>query len=48
MGVYVTFAKKEDAERCIAAVDGSENGGRILRLKSTSLAQAKVTNHFFG
>ncbi|KAI9783635.1 MAG: transcriptional repressor general negative regulator of transcription subunit 4 [Peltula sp. TS41687] len=32
MGVYVTFAKKEDAERCIAAVDGSENGGHILRL----------------
>lgn len=37
MGVYVTFAKKEDAERCIAAVDGSENGGRILRSHSSSL-----------
>lgn len=31
LGVYVTFARKEDAERCIAAVDGSENGGRTLR-----------------
>ncbi|KAF3238886.1 transcriptional repressor proteinral negative regulator of transcription subunit 4 [Orbilia oligospora] len=31
MGVYVTFARKEDAEKCIAAVDGSQNGDRILR-----------------
>ncbi len=31
LGVHVTFARKEDAEKCIAAVDGSENGGRILR-----------------
>lgn len=31
LGVYVTFARKEDAERCIVAVDGSENGGRVLR-----------------
>ena len=31
LGVYVTFARVQDAERCIAAVDGSENGGRTLR-----------------
>ena len=31
IGVYVTFAKKEDAARCIAAVDGSQNGDRTLR-----------------
>ncbi|KAK6361522.1 transcriptional repressor general negative regulator of transcription subunit 4 [Orbilia blumenaviensis] len=31
MGVYVTFTRKEDAEKCIAAVDGSQNGERILR-----------------
>ncbi len=31
LGVHVTFASKEDAEKCIAAVDGSENGGRTLR-----------------
>ncbi|KAL1841643.1 hypothetical protein VTJ49DRAFT_6749 [Mycothermus thermophilus] len=31
LGVYVTFEKKEDAARCIAAVNGSQNGDRILR-----------------
>ncbi|KAF8448568.1 RING/Ubox like zinc-binding domain-containing protein [Terfezia claveryi] len=31
MGVYVTFARKQDAETCIAAVDGSVNGDRVLR-----------------
>ena len=31
LGVYVTFAKKEDAARCIAAVNGSTNGDRVLR-----------------
>ena len=31
MGVYVTFARKEDAAKCIAAVDGSHNGDRILK-----------------
>ncbi|CDK25631.1 unnamed protein product [Kuraishia capsulata CBS 1993] len=30
-GVYVTFARKEDASRCIAAVDGSISDGRVLR-----------------
>lgn len=30
-GVYVTFAKKEDATKCIAAVDGSISDGKILR-----------------
>jgi CCR4-NOT transcription complex subunit 4 len=32
VGVYVTFARKEDAEQCIKAVDGSSNGDRQLRL----------------
>lgn len=31
IGVYVTFARKQDAASCIAAVDGSQNGDRILR-----------------
>lgn len=31
IGVYVTFAKKEDAARCIAAVDGSLNDNKYLR-----------------
>lgn len=31
LGVYVTFARKEDAAKCIAAVNGSKNGDRILR-----------------
>lgn len=31
LGVYVTFEKKEDASRCILAVNGSQNGDRILR-----------------
>lgn len=31
LGVHVTFARKEDAAKCIAAVDGSDNGGRVLR-----------------
>ncbi|MCJ1312275.1 transcriptional repressor general negative regulator of transcription subunit 4 [Agyrium rufum] len=31
IGVYVTFARKEDAATCIAAVDGSQNGERTLR-----------------
>lgn len=31
LGVYVTFSRKEDAARCIAAVDGSVNDGKYLR-----------------
>ncbi|KAK2736670.1 transcriptional repressor general negative regulator of transcription subunit 4 [Myotisia sp. PD_48] len=31
IGVYVTFARKSDAASCIAAVDGSPNGDRVLR-----------------
>lgn len=31
LGVYVTFEKKEEAEKCIQAVDGSLNGDRVLR-----------------
>lgn len=31
LGIYVTFEKKEDAARCIQAVNGSQNGDRVLR-----------------
>ena len=31
IGVYVTFESREDAARCIAAVDGSLNAERTLR-----------------
>jgi hypothetical protein len=31
LGVYVTFSTKNEAEKCIAAVDGSQNGDRTLR-----------------
>ena len=31
IGVYVTFERKEDAAKCIAAVDGSRNFDRPLR-----------------
>lgn len=31
VGVYVTFKRKEDAETCINAVDGSINGDGTLR-----------------
>ena len=43
IGVYVTFARKQDAASCIAAVDGSQNGDRVLRLVSSHclFAQAK-------
>lgn len=30
-GIYVTFAKKDDAARCIAAVDGTYLDGRIVK-----------------
>lgn len=31
LGVYVTFSNKHEAELCIKAVDGSQNGERTLR-----------------
>jgi CCR4-NOT transcription complex subunit 4 len=31
LGIYVTFEKKEDAARCIQAVNGSQNGERTLK-----------------
>lgn len=31
MGIYVTFERKEDAAKCIQAVNGSHNGDRVLR-----------------
>jgi CCR4-NOT transcription complex subunit 4 len=31
IGVYVTYHRKQDAAMCIAAVDGSQNGDRVLR-----------------
>ncbi|KAI9844632.1 MAG: transcriptional repressor general negative regulator of transcription subunit 4 [Sclerophora amabilis] len=46
LGVYVTFARRQDAERCIAAVDGSENGGRTLRAQfgTTKYCSAYLRN----
>jgi CCR4-NOT transcription complex subunit 4 len=46
LGVYVTFAKKEDAARCIAAVNGSQNGDRVLRaqLGTTKYCSAYLRN----
>ncbi|CRJ97094.1 hypothetical protein BN1708_009446 [Verticillium longisporum] len=32
LGIYVTFEKKEDAQRCIQAVNGSQNGDRCMFL----------------
>lgn len=37
IGVYVTFARKADAAACIAAVDGSVNGDRLLRYAKSAL-----------
>lgn len=31
LGIYVTFEKTEDARRCIEAVNGSQNGDRVLK-----------------
>ncbi|ROW06651.1 hypothetical protein VPNG_06767 [Cytospora leucostoma] len=31
LGIYVTFERKEDAQRCIQAVNGSQNGDRTLK-----------------
>ncbi|KAJ8062840.1 hypothetical protein OCU04_008095 [Sclerotinia nivalis] len=46
LGVYVTFASKLDAERCITAVNGSSNGDRILRaqLGTTKYCSAYLRN----
>ncbi|KAI9800931.1 MAG: transcriptional repressor general negative regulator of transcription subunit 4 [Piccolia ochrophora] len=46
LGVYVTFARKQDAETCIAAVDGSDNGGRTLRAQfgTTKYCSAYLRN----
>ncbi|RDW75223.1 hypothetical protein BP6252_06365 [Coleophoma cylindrospora] len=46
IGVYVTFEKKEDAARCIAAVNGSQNGERVLRaqLGTTKYCSAYLRN----
>ncbi|KAI9712778.1 MAG: transcriptional repressor general negative regulator of transcription subunit 4 [Bogoriella megaspora] len=46
VGVYVTFARKEDAEKCIAAVDGNMNNGRTLRAQygTTKYCSAYLRN----
>ncbi|OCK79992.1 hypothetical protein K432DRAFT_298662 [Lepidopterella palustris CBS 459.81] len=46
VGVYVTFARKEDAASCIAAVDGSKNGERTLRAQygTTKYCSAYLRN----
>ena len=44
VGVYVTFARKEDAEACITAVDGSQNGERVLRYVATNVLASRPAN----
>ncbi|MCJ1386524.1 transcriptional repressor general negative regulator of transcription subunit 4 [Xylographa soralifera] len=46
IGVYVTFARKQDAASCIAAVDGSQNGDRVLRAQygTTKYCSAYLRN----
>jgi CCR4-NOT transcription complex subunit 4 len=46
MGVYVTFENNADAQRCIAAVNGSQNGDRTLRaqLGTTKYCSAYLRN----
>jgi CCR4-NOT transcription complex subunit 4 len=51
LGIYVTFEKKEDAQKCIAAVNGSANGERTLKAQlgttkycSTWLRNENCTN----
>lgn len=43
VGVYVTFARKEDAAACIAAVDGSQNGDRTLRSVAAHVSSSTVS-----
>jgi CCR4-NOT transcription complex subunit 4 len=47
VGVYVTFARKEDAEKCINAVDGSQNGERTLRYVTPFMIMCHVTSSRF-
>ncbi|KAH0263638.1 hypothetical protein KCU71_g20348, partial [Aureobasidium melanogenum] len=46
VGVYVTYARKQDAASCIAAVDGSQNGDRVLRAQfgTTKYCSAYLRN----
>lgn len=48
VGVYVTFARKEDAEACIAAVDGNVNNGRTLRFAPSTWVFFSCTESFTG
>ncbi|KAH8556680.1 hypothetical protein BGW37DRAFT_21487 [Umbelopsis sp. PMI_123] len=43
VGIYVTYQRKEDAMKCIQAVDGSMVGGRILR---ASLGTTKYCTYY--
>jgi CCR4-NOT transcription complex subunit 4 len=46
VGVYVTYARKQDAASCIAAVDSSQNGDRVLRAQfgTTKYCSAYLRN----
>lgn len=46
IGVYVTYARKEDAALCISTVDGSLNGDRVLRAQfgTTKYCSAYLRN----
>ncbi|KAG2186125.1 hypothetical protein INT43_002563, partial [Umbelopsis isabellina] len=43
VGIYITYQRKEDAVRCIQAVDGSMIGGRVLR---ASLGTTKYCTYY--
>jgi len=49
IGVYVTYSTRSDAATCIAAVDGSANGDRVLRYVFIfSLISLHVVNNIQG
>lgn len=49
VGVYITYVRKEDAAKAIAAIDGSIWDGKILRYKplNTGSIDAKSWNMAF-
>ncbi|KAF1813220.1 hypothetical protein P152DRAFT_465880 [Eremomyces bilateralis CBS 781.70] len=46
VGVYVTYKRKEDAAKCIASVNGSRNGDRVLKAQygTTKYCSAYLRN----
>ena len=46
-GIYVTFASKDDAKSCIAALDGSLHEGRVLRYDGVVSSKIDLLNTLF-